>query len=367
MKLSYISNIKLAESSGGGSGVNNAVYSYFKTFAEYLGYQFINPPNIKSEEYKSKFQKLITLPRDYYYFSEKRLEKIKEKFNFDKNADFYFFHGFSPWIKIKPDKPYFCFNDACFATYVEIYNNKKCFKTKDLQRIFTLEKEWLQKAQAVFFRSEWALQETKKNYNITGANFFNVGVGGFINIPLQDTYSGGKDFLFISKEFLPKGGKQSAEALQIVRKFYPEVSLSILGQKPSDKYIGLVGINYLGFLNKNNKVEYEKLTNIFSKAFALVHPTIKDTNTLVINELAYFGCPAISSNKFAIPEYLINNKTGLLLENPRNVEEIASKMIELLRNNETYKQMRIATRNNAIQNNTWEKVGERLFKVINKY
>ena len=108
------------------------------------------------------------------------------------------------------------------------------------------------KGPSCFFSFWMGFTRNKKNYNITGANFFNVGVGGFINIPLQDTYSGGKDFLFISKEFLPKGGKQSAEALQIVRKFYPEVSLSILGQKPSDKYIGLVGINYLGFLNKNN-------------------------------------------------------------------------------------------------------------------
>ena len=87
----------------------------------------------------------------------------------DSNA--YFFHGFTQWIKTKPNKPYYCFNDACFATYVEIYNNKAEFDSKDLHRIYTQEADWLSKASKIFFRSQWALDETKQAYNLTGDNF----------------------------------------------------------------------------------------------------------------------------------------------------------------------------------------------------
>lgn len=365
MKIGYISNIPKNTSSGGGSGVNTAVYKYLQERTTYFNYQFINPTSNKIEKHKSRFQKLIGAPRNYFFFSEKRLKIIKEEFNFDENADFYFFHGFTPWIKTKPDKPYFCFNDACFATYVEIYNAETHFSTKDLNRIFEQEKEWLKKAKAVFFRSNWALIETKKKYNVRGDNFFNVGVGGFIDIPNEDVYSEGNNFLFIAREFIPKGGIEAIKALQIVKKLYPDVSLSILGDQPQDNYINLPGVNYIGFLDKDNSEEYKKMIDIFSNAFALVHPTIKDTNTLVINELAYFGCPAISSNRFAIPEYLINNKTGFLVNDPRNVDEIASKMLQLLNNKGEYNEMRKQARLNAINNNTWDNVLNRIVRVIN--
>ena len=72
-------------------------------------------------------------------------------------------------------------------------------------------------ASAVFFRSQWALEETKKHYGLLGENFHNVGVGGFIDIPKADKYRDGHNFLFISREFVPKGGLIVVEAFQKVR------------------------------------------------------------------------------------------------------------------------------------------------------
>lgn len=366
MKINYISNIPENESSGGGSGVNKAVYKYFEKRNEYFNYQYINPNPNKIEQFKSKLQKLFHRARKYFFFSESRLKKIKRSFKHDPYTDIYFFHGFTPWIKIKPDKPYFCFNDACFATYVEIYNNSDHFSKKDVERIFVQEKNWLKNAAAVLFRSNWALEETKRKYHLEGYNFHNVGVGGFIDIPSNDTYSNGKDFLFIAREFIPKGGPEASMALQKVLDVYPDVSLQIVGEKPNEQILQLPGIKYIGFLNKNNPEEKKILQEIFSKSFALIHPTVKDTNTLVITELAYYGCPAISTNKFAIPEYLINNETGYLVEDPKSIEEIASKMIELIKDAENYSAMRLATRENALNNNTWEVVLQRIEKIINE-
>jgi glycosyltransferase involved in cell wall biosynthesis len=352
------------ESSGGGSGVNSAVYEFFKENSTYFSYQYINPQPNKVEKLISRLQKLFGLKRNYYFFSESRLNKIKDSFIPDENADFYFFHGFTPWIKIKPDKPYFCFNDACFATYVTIYNNKDEFQEKDLNRIYNTEKKWLLKARTVFFRSQWALHETQKAYNVEGSTFLNVAVGGFIDIPNEDFYKNGFNFVFIAREFIPKGGEQTVEAFKIVRQEYPAATLTIIGEKPNDDILSVEGINYLGFLNKNIPAEKDRLIDCFSTAFAIVHPTIKDTNTLVINELSYYGCPAISSNRFAIPEYIVNGKTGYLLDNPRDIDEIAGKMSLLLNDQSTYLEMRKATRNRAVLNFTWSIVNERIIYKI---
>jgi glycosyltransferase involved in cell wall biosynthesis len=364
MKIRYISNISESETSGGMSGINSAVFNRFKKSASAFSYQYINPPLIRHEKLKSKFFKLLGIPRNYFFFSDSRLNKIRSEFSLDPECDFYFFQGFTPWVKTTPDKPYFCFNDGCFGTYLEYYNNKKEFRHTDIQRIFDLEKKWLENAAAVFFQSEWALNETRKHYRTSGENFYRVGVGGFIDIPKKDFFNGNKDFLFIAREFIPKGGVEAVEAIQLVRSKFPDVNLNIVGEKPEDQLLELPGIKYVGFLNKNDEKDLTKLTEVFSQAFALIHPTLKDINPLVINELAYFGCPAISSDKFAIPEYILNHKTGLLLNDPRDKNEIASKMIALLENTESYDEMRIQTRQNSLENNTWDSVLKRITKII---
>lgn len=366
MKLTYITNTKLSESSGGGSGINNAIYNGLKDYYD-VDYLYLNPKLDKISKLISITKKLFGIKRNYHFFSEKRLTKVQKLFHENKGeCDFLFFHGFTPWIKIKSSKPYFCFNDACFATYVDIYNNKNEFSEKDLSRIYDQERTWLINASTVFFRSQWALNETKNIYNISGENFKNVGVGGFIEIPKIDEYSFDKNFLFIAREFIPKGGSEAAKALQILRKTHKDSKLIIVGEKPPKEILALSGVHYEGFLNKSVPQEKKKLIEIFKKSVALVHPTLKDTNTLVINELAYYGCPAISSNRFAISEYIKEGETGYLLENPRDVNEIAQKMHLIISDKDNYLKMRKATRLNALENNTWPNVLQRIINNIKR-
>jgi glycosyltransferase involved in cell wall biosynthesis len=368
MSIKYITNIPYTDQSGGGSGVNNDNIIQLKKSFDINLSPPINPGCDTIAKLKSIFLKQIGVKRNYHFFSERRLKWIERQFYSNKNSeksDAYFFHGFTQWIKTKPNKPYFCFNDACFATYVSIYNNIMEFNPNDLKRIYNQEANWLSNASAVFFRSQWALEETKKQYNLSGGNFHNVGVGGFIDIPLTDQYMGGYNFLFISREFIPKGGLVAVEALKKVRIAHPDAKLWIVGQCPPENIVNQNGIEYKGFLNKSISKENAKLIDIFSKSFALVHPTLKDTNTLVINELAYYGCPSIASNRFAIPEYLLEGKTGFLLNDPKDSNELAAKMCLMIENSDLYNLMRTTTRENALSNNTWDHVGNRISKVIN--
>jgi len=367
MKLSYITNTPQYEKSGGGSGVNNATIAQLNSSFNLTIYPAINPVSDNTAKIKSFILKKLGLKRNYHFFSEKRLNQIAKLFDINIKgniSDAFFFHGFTPWVKTLPNKPYFCFNDACFATYVDIYNNKSEFSSKDLKRIYKQEANWLSNAKAVFFRSQWALDETKTHYNLNGSNFFNVGVGGFIDIPQKDIYKDAINFLFISREFIPKGGLVVVEAIKKVRHKHPNAQLNIVGQCPPNHISNQEGIAYKGFFNKSVPNEKQELLKILSSSFALVHPTIKDTNTLVINELAYFGCPAIASNKFAIPEYLLDDKTGFLIDDPKDSNELAAKMCQLIEEPNLYKQMRINARRNALTNNTWDKVGERITNII---
>lgn len=363
--LIYISNIPKNQSSGGMSGINAAT-SQRLALNYNLNYKYIEYKHVPfMRRIIPKIKKWLSLKKKYVFFSESRLKYVAGEIESEKTkTDFYFFHGFTPWIKTILQKPYFAYNDACFATYVENYNVKASFSQTDLERIYFQEAEWLRGAKKVFFQSKWALNQTKIYYNIEGANFENVGVGGFIDIPEKDEYKSEYNFLFISREFIPKGGVTAVTALKLVKQKYPEAKLWIVGQKPPDNILKNDGVVYKGFFHKNIDEEKKELFGIFGQSFALIHPTIKDINPLVIVELAYFGCPAISTNAFAIPEYLLDGDTGFLLQQPRDEKELAEKMILLIEDSELYNKMRTQARENAIHNNTWEKVGQRIVSAI---
>lgn len=368
-KMVYITNLNLSESSGGGSAVNVATLNQLSSSLDIKTIHSISPPQDKWAKLKSVFLRKLAGKGNYHFYSNRRLNKIasqvEDSLNNIETYDSLFFHGFTPWISFKPDKPYYAFNDACFGAYVTIYNNRASFSELDLKRIFNLEKEWLNNAEKVFFRSQWAVDETREYYRLEGKHFFNVGLGGFIDIPEKDTYKGEKkDFLFISREFIPKGGKVVFEAFKKLKLEYPEIGLTIVGEEPPNEIASFEGVNYLGFLNKNKEEEKSKLIEVFSSTFALIHPTLKDTNSLVVTELAYYGSPVISSNLFAIPEYVKNGESGFLLDNPRDVDELCKKMKILLEDENLYKHMRRTSFLNS-RNNTWDLVGHRLLKHIN--
>jgi hypothetical protein len=134
-KLAYITNTDLSNSSGGGSGVNFATYTSLNNKFD-IKYLKVDSKDDLVSKIKPVVSKKLGFKRNYHFFSEKRLNNISQSFNdFDADVDAYFFHGYTNWIDTKPTKPYFCFNDACFATYVEIYNDRNEFTEKDLDRI----------------------------------------------------------------------------------------------------------------------------------------------------------------------------------------------------------------------------------------
>lgn len=364
--LTYISNLPFSKASGGGFGVNAATFSLLK---REFGVDYIEPvspePN-PLERYVSRGQKFFKIPRNYFFYSDDRLNRIanevKEKIT--SGGDALFFHGLTPWIKYKPDKPYFAHTDACFASYVSIYNKEEKFNQKDLNRILELERDWILNANAVFFRSKWALNETARLYQISKDNLHVTGVGGFVDFPEKDKYQDDFNFVFISKEFIPKGGLICLEAFKIVQEKYPQVQLTIVGENPDLGKTEAAGVLCTGMLWKEKKKEREQFNHILANAFAHIHPTTKDTNTLVIAETSYFGCPSIAPRSFGITDQVVDGNTGFLLSIPIEVKELVSKMIWMIENRVKYLQMRKNAREFAMNNQTWEGVGNKMRLII---
>lgn len=364
--INYISNLGLNEVSGGMSGINFAIHKQLKRYFKinYLGP--INPKSNFLEKGKSKLGRLITGKGNYHFFSEKRLKKIARivhrKIRNYADADYY--HGFTPWIKIKKDRPYFAYNDACFASYVNIYNNPKKFIRSDLVRIFNQEKKWLEQANGIFFGTKWAMEETKKYYQLSGSNFSVVGLGGFIDLPSKKIPQNKKpNFLFISKEFIAKGGFLTINAFRKLQQEYPQIKLHIVGEKPSKEILNNIQIIYHGFLDKANREDKQKTIHLLEEGFVLLHPTKKDIAPLTILEAGYYGIPAITSASFAIPEMISDMKTGILLREMR-ADNLYKKMKLLVENENLYGSLSKSIQKKTIKLWNWPSVGKQISQTI---
>lgn len=325
----------------------------------------ISPPASVWQKAQSKLLRLAGSPGDFGFFSEPRLEGIAHEVHARRKADAQldFFHGFTPWILITLRRPYVAWSDCTFHDYIDIFHSREQFRSADLDRIEAAEGAWLKKACRVLFTSDWAANRAVNHYALDPRRVGSVGIFGEVESPARDAYAGGKEFAFVSTNFEAKGGRVVLAAFREVRRCHPDAALIIVGDRPS--YAAMEsGVTFVGFLRKEIPGEYARFQEILGRARALVNATRGDISPLLLIEAGYFGCPVISSRRFAIPELVDDGRTGLLIDDLSQVHEIAGAMNWMLERDDEYRQMRQAAWTKAHDQHSKRRFEERLLSHV---
>lgn len=120
-------------------------------------------------------------------------------------------------------------------------------------------------------------------------------------------------------------------------------------------------------LNVHEKVKwFIGLTNEINKFFAtgdiFLLPTLYEPFGLVITDAMATGLPAVVSRRAGAAELIEDGKEGLLINNPKDTEEIAEKVNYLIDNN-LYRKMGKAARAKA-ETLTWDRTAEQMLSVM---
>jgi glycosyltransferase involved in cell wall biosynthesis len=329
--INFISNLPKDLRSGGFSAMNAAAYAALagRHALNYVGP--IDPPVGPLGRAVSKALRATGFGGDFAAFSDRRLiaiaREVERQAMPDARLDF--FHGLTPWIATRPPRPYVAWSDCTFADYVEIYHDRARFRPEDLSRIEAAEGRWLKSANRVLFTSAWAVGRAVSHYGLDPARTGSVGIFGEFEPPDSDAYAGRQAFVFVSTDFQAKGGPVVLDAFRRVRQTHPEATLTIVGAAPGD-IVGMAGVSYAGYLRKEVDEECRSFRRLLGGAVGIVHPTRRDIAPLLLVEAALFGCPAIASRAFAIPELVEDGETGWLLDDPTDPGEVAAAMRRLL-------------------------------------
>jgi glycosyltransferase involved in cell wall biosynthesis len=346
MRMNFVSNLSLQEISGGFSGMNAACYEALSEIGEVHYVGPVNPAVSSPARLISKLRRSTGQKGKFFFFSEARLRCIAEEVNRRRRADvdFDFYHGFTPWIRCVPTVPYLTYSDCSFRDYLDIYHAGGSFEESDTARICSAESAWMRDANAVFFSSEWALLRTKAHYGLETELLGNASIFGALDVPLRDTYMDGREFLFISTDYVRKNGSLCRRAMNQVWHKFPEARLKIIGAAPPARDLTDSRVSYEGYFDKSKPEQLAAFTSHLSRAFALVHPTVADITPLIVIEAAFHGCPSITVNDFALPEVTGDGTYALLLNRPVTADTLARAMIELLDDTDRYRSLRTKAR-----------------------
>jgi glycosyltransferase involved in cell wall biosynthesis len=360
-RITYVTDLARTLSGGGSYVVN---WHAFDELANRFDAQYAGPivPSASFlERNVSRFRRrVLKMPGRYAYFSGATLDRTAQiaESQISPASEAVVFRSAGRWCRCRPTVPYFVYLDAVVHTFFFNTFDVRDFEIEDLERIWKEEAAFLENASGVFFESEWGMRMAITAYNLERDHYRVAGRGGSVNPPASDSWDGVTHRLVtMAMDFRQKGGDIVAEAYAILKPRFPSLSWTIVGGPPDDRIRRLEGVTYEGVLRPSDPDDRARLESILAGAFLLVHPTREDTSPLVITEAAYFGCPAISVNVFAIPELLLHERTGILLETPVDPATLASAIESLLVSDVRYMSMRREARAYALANFQWSNTG----------
>jgi glycosyltransferase involved in cell wall biosynthesis len=213
------------------------------------------------------------------------------------------------------------------------------------------EAEAYHKANLILVMSNHVRNSLVEDYGVSSGNIFITGVGPNVEpddnyVPSDNKYES-KKIVMIAKDFIRKGGMEVLAAFKTLKKSIPMTELVVIGGK----------INYqsdgVSFIGVQDKLRIKKE---LSEANLYVMPSHAEPFGVAFIEAMAFHTPCIGSKVEAIPEIISDGETGFLVD-PTDVEALAKRMGDILKDSSLAKSMGAAGYNKYMDQFSWSKVG----------
>ena len=132
---------------------------------------------------------------------------------------------------------------------------------------------------------------------------------------------------------------------------------------PTEQPVFGNGIIFEGFLRKHKYRERRKLKKLYRNASLFCTPSVCETWGLVYVEAAASGLPVAGTDEWAMPDIVLNGKTGVLVKE-RSSEKLAEAMYQILKSSQEAKKMGDAAMEYVDQVLDWPNVADRMMAAV---
>jgi glycosyltransferase involved in cell wall biosynthesis len=208
-------------------------------------------------------------------------------------------------------KPYFTYGDSTVRNPDLMW---KPWMPDDFDALrnewYALERKLFQNATRAFFYSRWAADTLIKEYAVNERNVSVIGSCLKMTQEAAIDWAGKKnEVLFVSTDFVRKGGAKLTAIFEQLIKTVPDAKLNVVGNVSQD-----MKTQKRPWLNVWGSVGKEELARLYCQAKVLLHPAEYDPFPSVVLEAANFEVPAVASRICGIPEMIEEGKTGYLVD-----------------------------------------------------
>jgi glycosyltransferase involved in cell wall biosynthesis len=178
--------------------------------------------------------------------------------------------------------------------------------------------------------------------------------------------AGERLILFVGRFRPEKGVKYLVEAMAIVRQNYRSARLLLVGEGPEEDSLRqlarqLDSGDYLEFVGQ---IQNEEVPQYMAAADIFVLPSLAEGFPVTVLEAMASGLPIVATRAGGLPEIIEDGHNGFLVE-PKNLEQIADRLLQLLGNDELRARFSANNRGKA-KGYGWERVTASLQEVYQK-
>lgn len=160
--------------------------------------------------------------------------------------------------------------------------------------------------------------------------------------------------LFMGVDWIRKGGDIAVETVSLLNKRGIKSKLTIVGIKEIPKICqNKAYIEFLGFLNKNEKSQYDVLKRTMENTDLFLLPTKAECSGVVFSEAESVGIPVLTYDTGGVGSYVIDGKTGYRLTEGASAKDFADK-IEYILNENLLEDLSVQAKKYAKANLNWD-------------
>jgi alpha-maltose-1-phosphate synthase len=292
---------------------------------------------------------------------------------------------------IETKVPIVIIHDATWRQYTSMYPGAKPnqLAAETYEDGLAAEALAFEKAQRVFFFTEWAVAAAKHEYPQHQGKFASMPPGSNVAnsiTPVSFSRHRGEhrvdapmDLLFVGADAYRKGFDRALKAASILKKRSYDVRFHVIGiprevEKRPVRFSSRIGggdsnelnadVFSYGFLSQDRIEDDRLLRSLYSHAFLLLVPSRADCGSLAVCDAAAFGLPAIVSGVGGTGEYVVDEISGLNAGEKAEAEEYADLIEMLWHRRDKYLQMRVRARRLYETRFNWESHARNIAKLM---
>src|SRR6266576_2352539 len=227
-------------------------------------------------------------------------------------------------------------------------------------------------ASAVFVMSDYLRRSMVTDFGLAEDRVETVLAGANLDLgaipPLPTTPPGPPTILFVGKQWERKGGPLLLEAFRGVRRAVSDARLLIVGCTPPIAGAHELGVEIVGPVAKHAPNGQARLSALYQSADVFCMPSQFEPFGVVFVEAMLHGLPCVGSNRCAIPEIIAHGETGWVVPGD-DAASLRDTLVAALasRGEDSRHGMRRACRERALRLFTWERVAERMARVMSRH